>query len=166
MWIKWKHIFKLRNSIKVVSQTSAWGNFLMVQWVGLGAFSVVAPVQSLVGELRFHKQSCGENKKQTQNKKSAWISSSFMWSGFHKVTKIKPVYMINKVSRKSLYIYLIEKYLVISSTDIILLFFDSQLYFPWSFGDCLYSGNEAGKYLKIMKFFSAFLLRIFPFSHS
>ena len=108
MWIKWKHIFKLRNSIKVVSQTSAWGNFLVVQWVGLGAFSVVAQVQSLVGQLRSHKHSCGVKKKnktkQKNTKKSAWISSSFMWSGFYKVTKIKPVYMIHKGSRKSLHI--------------------------------------------------------------
>ena len=30
------------------------GNFLVVQWLGLGTFAVRAVVQSLVGELKFH----------------------------------------------------------------------------------------------------------------
>ena len=34
----------------------------MVQWLGLGAFTAVAQVQSLVGELRSHKP-CGAAKK-------------------------------------------------------------------------------------------------------
>ena len=31
------------------------GNSLMAQWLGLGAFTALAQVQSLLGELRSHK---------------------------------------------------------------------------------------------------------------
>ena len=40
-----------------------WGSSsLVVQWLGLGAFSAMARVQSLVRELRFHKwgEGCGK----------------------------------------------------------------------------------------------------------
>ena len=38
------------------------GNSLVVQWLGLRAFTAVAQVQSLVGELRSHKP-CSAAKK-------------------------------------------------------------------------------------------------------
>ena len=39
-------------------------NYLAVQWLGLGTFIVVAWVQSLVGELRFHKTNGTAKKPQ------------------------------------------------------------------------------------------------------
>ena len=38
------------------------GNSLAVQWLGLSAFTAVAQVQSLAGELRSHKP-CGMAKR-------------------------------------------------------------------------------------------------------
>ena len=43
------------------------GNSLAVQWLGLHAFTEVARVQSLVGELRAHKP-CDVAKNKTKNK--------------------------------------------------------------------------------------------------
>ena len=43
------------------------GNSLVVQWLGLSAFPVVAQVQYLVGELRSHKPP-GVAKKHPRNK--------------------------------------------------------------------------------------------------
>ena len=42
------------------------GNFLVVQWLGLNAFTAGVWFQSLVGELRSHK-SCGVTKKKNKN---------------------------------------------------------------------------------------------------
>ena len=43
-------------------------NYLAVQWLGLGTFIVVAWVQSLVGELRFHKpHGTAKNNQKTTN---------------------------------------------------------------------------------------------------
>ena len=39
------------------------GNSLVVQWLGYGTFTVVAQVQSLVGELRSHKPLTAVKKK-------------------------------------------------------------------------------------------------------
>ena len=44
-----------------------WENSLVVQWLRLGAFTAVAQVQSLVGELRSHKL-CGMAKKKRKVK--------------------------------------------------------------------------------------------------
>ena len=41
---------------------TCFGSSLVVQWLGLSAFTAVARVQSLVGQLRSHKPS-GEAKK-------------------------------------------------------------------------------------------------------
>ena len=58
------------------------GNFLVVQWLGLNAFTAGVWFQSLVGELRSHK-SCGVTKKKKQKRKhgpldflSHWMASS------------------------------------------------------------------------------------------
>ena len=45
------------------------GNFLVVQWLGLGSSTSVAWVQSLVQELRFHKSSSAAKKKKKKNQK-------------------------------------------------------------------------------------------------
>ena len=41
---------------------SHWGNSLVVQWLGLSAFTAVAQVQSLVRELKFCKLRCTAKK--------------------------------------------------------------------------------------------------------
>ena len=51
-WIKWTSIKKKLSS----------GNFLAVQWLGLDTLIAVTQVQSLVRELRFHKN---KNKNKT-----------------------------------------------------------------------------------------------------
>ena len=43
------------------------GNSLAVQWLGLGTFTAVARVQSLVGELRSHKPCHGPKNKQKKS---------------------------------------------------------------------------------------------------
>ena len=50
---------------------SWWGTSLAVQWLGLGAFTAVARVQSLVRELRSRKV-CGtaKNKRTKEDKES------------------------------------------------------------------------------------------------
>ena len=44
------------------SKSPALGNSLAVQWLGLGAFTAVTGIQSLVGELRYCEP-CGAAKK-------------------------------------------------------------------------------------------------------
>ena len=71
------------------------GNSLVVQWLGLGAFTAVAQVQSLIGELKSHKP-CGMAKKKKKKcfLKSSWrracpgsLASSSSWVGVvHKPT--------------------------------------------------------------------------------
>ena len=43
------------------------GNSLAVQWLGLGTFTEVAQIQSLVGELRSRKSQHGQKKKKKTN---------------------------------------------------------------------------------------------------
>ena len=43
------------NSMVTTNQKNTVGNFLVAQWLGLGAFTDEAQVQSLFGELRSHK---------------------------------------------------------------------------------------------------------------
>ena len=50
------------------------GNSLVVQWLGLGAFTVMAQVQSLVRELRSCKL-CGGAKKQKPGKESYEVAT-------------------------------------------------------------------------------------------
>ena len=50
-------------SIHLMRKEVLSGNSLAVQWLGLGAFSAEARVQSPVGELRSHKQHCAAKKK-------------------------------------------------------------------------------------------------------
>ena len=45
------------------------GNSLVVQWLGYGTFTVVAQVQSLVGELRSHKPLTAVKKKKKKERK-------------------------------------------------------------------------------------------------
>ena len=57
-----KKIYKhplLKTRFKIRVKNKETGNFLTVQWLGLGAFTAVAQVQSLVGELRSHKPCIG-----------------------------------------------------------------------------------------------------------
>ena len=49
-----------------------WGNSLAVQWLGLGTFTAVSLVQSLVRELRSHKL---PKKKKSMNEQEESRSS-------------------------------------------------------------------------------------------
>ena len=60
----------------VISKKPQRGSSLVVQWLGLGSFTAVARVPSLVGELRSHKMH-GTAKKKKASKKldntSYWV---------------------------------------------------------------------------------------------
>ena len=53
LWYVW--LKRPQSSKDDAFKTSLWGTFLAVQWLRLGAFTAVAQVQSLVGELRSRK---------------------------------------------------------------------------------------------------------------
>ena len=53
-----------------------WGNSLVVQWLGLGAFTAVAQVQSLVGELRSPKPR-GMAKKKKRKERKIYMQTEF-----------------------------------------------------------------------------------------
>ena len=56
-----------------------WGTSLVVQWLGLGTFTDMAWVQSLVGELRSTAARCGQKKKDNMvNKKTKSLSSRIL----------------------------------------------------------------------------------------
>ena len=51
----------------MVCRNSVLGNSLTVQWLGLGIFTTMAWVQSLVGELRSHEPHGVAEKKKERN---------------------------------------------------------------------------------------------------
>ena len=58
-------------SSEQVLKTHLLGNSLAVQWLGPGAFTAGAQVQSLVGELRSYRH--GQKTKKTENKQKKHI---------------------------------------------------------------------------------------------
>ena len=52
----------------------------MAWWLGFQAFTAVAWIQSLVGELRFHKP-CGVAKKKDSHLSGPWQCKSMMFKG-------------------------------------------------------------------------------------
>ena len=69
---------KLINKINKIQ-----GNPLAVQWLGLGAFTAVAKVQSLLGELRSHKPHVASKKKKVNTASSRkWCKHTFFNSSF------------------------------------------------------------------------------------
>ena len=70
----------------------------MVQWLGVGAFTTMAWVQSLIGELRFHKprRQSGKKRKGLKKKKkiermklSLKAAFTQSWNSMHIKIKVK-----------------------------------------------------------------------------
>ena len=59
-----RYDIKTRLKKKHTKEKPLW-DFLAVQWLGLGSFTAVARVQSLVGELRSYKLRSAAKKKKT-----------------------------------------------------------------------------------------------------
>ena len=64
-----------------VLQEVGVGNSLAVQWLALGAFTAVARVQSLAGELRSRKQRGTAKKKKRKNKRGGYEDGCFYKTG-------------------------------------------------------------------------------------
>ena len=62
MQSRYENLAKSKFIISISQKHGPPGNFLVVQWLGLNAFTAGVQFQSLVGELRSHK-SCGMVKK-------------------------------------------------------------------------------------------------------
>ena len=65
--IQLTHLSRNQNSLEEAKKNERGGNSLAVQWLGLGAFTSVAWVQSLVGEVRSCKPR-GTAKKKKKKK--------------------------------------------------------------------------------------------------
>ena len=71
MWLTF-NLYPLKTLIykAMICFNKSTGNSLTVQWLGLGAFTAVAWVQSLVGELRSRKPHSATKKTKTINKQT------------------------------------------------------------------------------------------------
>ena len=73
MYLLMPGIGKYKGDIK----TADLGNSLVVQWLGLCAFTARAQVRSLVGELRSRKLHGAAEKKKKKKRQQTWTSA---WS--------------------------------------------------------------------------------------